>query len=138
MRPRPICLALTGVIYAEPKSDGVPIPRLPAGTKPNIVIILTDDVGWDDLGRNNPGYVHTPNVDAFIRGSTLFDNFYTSPQCAQTRASMLTGRAHPRTSTLLVNGGALWMYGKGQKEGESVCVCVSVYVCVWGGRYHWR
>jgi hypothetical protein len=41
----------------------------------------------------------------FIRGGTLFDNFYVTPQCAQTRAELLTGRSYARTGTMLVHGG---------------------------------
>lgn len=41
----------------------------------------------------------------FIKGATLFDNFYTTPQCAQTRAAVLTGRHHVRTGTMLVSSG---------------------------------
>jgi arylsulfatase A len=66
---------------------------------------LTDDQGWDDIGLHNPGYVNTPNLDRFIKGGTFFANFYVTPQCAQTRAALLTGRQYPRTSTLLVHAG---------------------------------
>jgi hypothetical protein len=41
----------------------------------------------------------------FIRGGTLFDNFYVTPQCAQTRAELLTGRSYARSGTMLVHGG---------------------------------
>lgn len=42
-----------------------------------------DDQGYDDVGLNNPRYVNTPNLDAFMRSGTRFDNFYVTPQCAQ-------------------------------------------------------
>lgn len=61
--------------------------------------------GWDDLGLNNPAYVHTPNLDRFMRKATRFDNFYVTPQCAQSRAALLTGRMPARTGTMLVHGG---------------------------------
>ncbi|WIA40657.1 hypothetical protein OEZ86_013993, partial [Tetradesmus obliquus] len=73
--------------------------------RPNFIVIVTDDQGWDDIGLHNPDYVKTPNIDRFIRGATLFDNFYTTPQCAQTRAAVLTGRHHVRTGTMLVSSG---------------------------------
>lgn len=85
----------------------MPIPALPAGHKPNFIVILTDDQGWDDIGLHNPKYVNTPNLDKFIRGGTLFSNFYVTPQCAQTRAALMTGRHYPRTGTMLVHAGAL-------------------------------
>jgi arylsulfatase A-like enzyme len=83
----------------------VPIPALPAGQKPNFIIILTDDQGWDDIGLHNPDYVNTPNLDKFIKGGTFFTNFYVTPQCAQTRAALLTGRQYPKTGTMLVHAG---------------------------------
>jgi arylsulfatase A-like enzyme len=43
----------------------------------------------------------------FIRNGMLFDNFYTAPLCAQTRAMVLTGRSYQRTGSMLVNGGVL-------------------------------
>jgi hypothetical protein len=49
--------------------------------------------------------VHTPNIDRFIKRSTLFSNFYVTPQCAQSRAQLLTGRNFVRTGTLSVSGG---------------------------------
>jgi arylsulfatase A len=68
---------------------------------------LTDDQGWDDIGLHNPKYVNTPHLDRFIRGGTFFSNFYVTPQCAQTRAALMTGRQYPRTGTMLVHAGAL-------------------------------
>lgn len=84
----------------------MPIPALPAGQKPNFIVILTDDQGWDDIGLHNPNYVNTPNLDRFIKGGTFFSNFYVTPQCAQTRAALMTGRQYPRTGTMLVHAGA--------------------------------
>ncbi|WIA17400.1 hypothetical protein OEZ85_014256 [Tetradesmus obliquus] len=85
--------------------SGVPIKPLPPGEKPNFIIILTDDQGYDDIGLHNPSYVKTPNLDRFMRRALRFDNFYVSPQCAQSRAALLTGRASPRVGTMLVHGG---------------------------------
>jgi arylsulfatase A-like enzyme len=68
-------------------------------------------VGWDDLGRNNP-HVDTPNIDRLIRRSTLFSNFYVTPQCAQSRAQLLTGRNFVRTGTLSVSGGTCLPSGR--------------------------
>jgi arylsulfatase A-like enzyme len=43
--------------------QGFPIRHLPAGVRPNFIVILADDLGWDDLGINNPKYARTPNLD---------------------------------------------------------------------------
>ncbi|WIA37700.1 hypothetical protein OEZ86_014587 [Tetradesmus obliquus] len=87
------------------QSLGVPLRPLQAGTRPNFIVILTDDLGWDDVGLHNPGYARTPNIDKFIRNGTLFDNFYVAPECAPTRAALLTGRHPLRTGTVKVNSG---------------------------------
>ncbi|KAF8059388.1 hypothetical protein HT031_005193 [Scenedesmus sp. PABB004] len=90
---------------SEPSPANVPIPPLPQGERPNILLIVTDDQGYDDVGLHNPAWVNTPHLDAFMRAGTRFDNFYTAPQCAQTRAELLTGRNHARTGVLLVHAG---------------------------------
>lgn len=96
---------------SEPQPKGVPIPPLAAGKWPNFIVILTDDQGWDDVGMlyprdGTPAHPNTPNLDSFIRNGVLFDNFYTTPMCAQSRAALLTGRSYPKTGTMLVSGGA--------------------------------
>lgn len=68
-------------------------------TRPNILLILTDDQGWGDLGINGNPVLETPNLDALGKSSIRFDRFYVSPLCAPTRASILTGRYHLRTGT---------------------------------------
>jgi arylsulfatase A-like enzyme len=72
---------------------------------PNILLILTDDQGWGDLGVHGNDVIQTPNLDALAAGGTRFNHFYVSPVCAPTRASLLTGRYHLRTNVTGVTGG---------------------------------
>jgi arylsulfatase A-like enzyme len=65
--------------------------------KPNIVLILTDDQGYADLGCHGNPYLKTPNIDRFAQESVEFSQFYVSPVCAPTRASLMTGRYSYRT-----------------------------------------
>ena len=65
--------------------------------KPNVIIIITDDQGYGDLGFTGNPHVKTPNLDAFAKESIRFNNFYVSPVCAPTRASLMTGRYSLRT-----------------------------------------
>jgi arylsulfatase A-like enzyme len=59
--------------------------------RPNVVLIVSDDQGWADIGINNPA-VHSPNLDALAAGgATLLQN-YVMPQCTPTRVALLTGR----------------------------------------------
>jgi arylsulfatase len=75
--------------------------------QPNIIIILTDDQGYGDLGITGNPHVKTPVIDAFARESARLNNFYVSPVCAPTRSSLLTGRYSLRTGIRdTYNGGA--------------------------------
>lgn len=58
--------------------------------RPNIVVILIDDMGWSDLGCYG-GEVPTPNIDALAAGGVRFTQFYNTARCSPTRASLLTG-----------------------------------------------
>ncbi|MFT4858687.1 MAG: arylsulfatase A-like enzyme [Algoriphagus sp.] len=64
--------------------------------KPNIVLILTDDQGWGDIGINGNFQVNTPNIDQLAMKGVQFSRFYVAPVCSPTRAEILTGRYHPR------------------------------------------
>jgi arylsulfatase len=59
-------------------------------TKPNILIILADDLGWSDLGCYG-GEIRTPNLDALAADGLRFTQFYNSARCCPSRASLLTG-----------------------------------------------
>ena len=63
-----------------------------AGKKPNIILILTDDQGYGDLGRNGNTVIKTPNLDKMYDESVHFEDFHVSPTCAPTRCSIMTGR----------------------------------------------
>jgi len=65
--------------------------------KPNILVIITDDQGWGDLGANGNTNLSTPHLDSLARDGASFDRFYVSPVCSPTRAEFLTGRYHPRS-----------------------------------------
>jgi arylsulfatase len=93
------------IIAALVCSEAHSPPPLQPNHKPNFIVIITDDQGWDDIGLNNPRYAKTPNLDKFIKGGMLFDNFYVTPQCAQTRASLLTGRSSARVGVMRTNSG---------------------------------
>ena len=76
--------------------------------KPNVIIIMTDDQGFGDLGINKNPNIITPNIDQFASESIQFDNFFVSPVCAPTRASLMTGRYSLRTGVRdTYNGGAI-------------------------------
>lgn len=65
--------------------------------RPNIVLILTDDQGWWDVGFHGNRDIDTPVMDRLASEGVSFSRFYASPVCAPTRASLMTGRYHLRT-----------------------------------------
>jgi arylsulfatase/arylsulfatase A len=71
-----------------------------AADRPNIVLVLTDDQGYGDLGANGNPIVRTPNLDAMAKRSAVLNNFYVSPVCTPTRASLMTGRYNYRTRAI--------------------------------------
>jgi len=87
------------------------------GRKPNILIVLMDDVGWGDFGCYGGGVMAgapTPNIDRLARDGLLLTSCYSEPSCTPSRASLMTGRL-PMRHGLLVPP----MYGMpGGLEGE--------------------
>jgi len=73
--------------------------------KPNVVLILTDDQGWGDVGANGNPSISTPTLDRLYSESAVMNQFYVCPLSAPTRASILTGRYHLRTGVSSVSGG---------------------------------
>ena len=63
--------------------------------RPNIILIMCDDLGWGDVGFNGNQIIQTPNLDAMADSGIKFNRFYAAaPVCSPTRGSVLTGR-HP-------------------------------------------
>jgi arylsulfatase A-like enzyme len=72
-----------------------------AQTKPNVVLIVVDDMGYSDLGCYG-SEIKTPNIDRLAVGGIRFTNFTNCAKCETTRATLMSGRYHPE-----VGGGAL-------------------------------
>jgi arylsulfatase A-like enzyme len=68
-----------------------------AAERPNILLVITDDQGYGDLGAHGNPLIHTPALDQLAGESVELTHFYVSPVCAPTRASLLTGRYNYRT-----------------------------------------
>lgn len=74
---------------------------------PNVILIITDDQGYGDLGINGNSLIKTPVIDRFAQQSLRFNDFHVSPVCAPTRSSLMTGRYSLRTGIRdTYNGGA--------------------------------
>lgn len=82
--------------------------------KPNIIIILADDLGWADLSCYGSTFYETPNLDKLAAGGIKFNQAYApSPVCSPTRASLLTGKNPVRT------GVTDWITGR-QENGKAM------------------
>ena len=69
----------------------------PETERPNIVFILADDLGWSDLSYQGSTFYRTPHIDALIRSGMWFGSAYANaPNCAPTRASLMSGQYAPR------------------------------------------
>ena len=69
---------------------------------PNIVLVLADDLGWSDLGVYGNAFHETPHIDRLAEDGTRFTRWHACPNCAPTRAAMLTGQYGPRTGIYTV------------------------------------
>ncbi len=96
-----IAFALTtlciGAAQAQKPNASGPSARIDADTpavtsagRPNIVVIMSDDMGYSDLGCYG-GEIETPNLDQLAQGGLRFTQFYNTARCCSTRAALLTG-----------------------------------------------
>jgi len=75
-----------------------------ASRPPNILLIVSDDQGWGDLGSSGNPKIDTPVLDRLAEEGARFERFYVTPLCAPTRAGLLTGRHALRTGVTDVTG----------------------------------
>lgn len=68
----------------------------PQATKPNIILILADDLGWADLGCYGNKFNETPNIDRLARQGLRFTQFYAGPVCSPTRTNLQSGQDQAR------------------------------------------
>ena len=105
-RQRPVCarcglvaVIAVGVIFPRSDASGADTSGTnDTNRRPNIVLILADDVGYSDVGCFG-GEIRTPNVDRLAAEGLRFTQFYTNSVCITARASLLTG-LYPRWSRL--------------------------------------
>ncbi len=91
---KPITLVLLGLLLLASNAQADP-PR-----RPNVVLIMTDDQGYGDLGFHGNPQIKTPRLDSLARESARFRTFYVGPVCSLTRASLMTGRYAYRTGVV--------------------------------------
>jgi arylsulfatase B len=67
-------------------------PAAAARRRPNIVILLADDLGWNDVGYHG-GEIRTPNIDRLAGDGVRLERFCAFPLCSPTRSALMTGRS---------------------------------------------
>lgn len=68
-----------------------------AADRPNLVLVMADDMGWGQTGYRGHPFLKTPNLDAMAANGIRFDRFYAgAPNCSPTRATVMTGRTNDR------------------------------------------
>jgi len=86
-------LAVVGAIAIAMSVPIVPKAHAESAPKPNILMVLVDDLGFGDLSCYGATDLQSPNIDKLVASGIRFDNFYANcPVCSPTRASLLTGR----------------------------------------------
>src|SRR3954471_14843393 len=90
------CVSWAPAAFAQP----------PAAPRPNVLLIVTDDVGYGDIGSYGAPDVKTPNIDSLARDGVRLTDFYAAPQCTPTRAALISGRYQQRFRLEAALGGA--------------------------------
>ena len=68
------------------------LPAIADEVRPNIIVIVADDLGWADVGFHGNTQIDTPSLDRLASEGVVLDRFYTTPICSPTRAALMTGR----------------------------------------------
>lgn len=98
MKSRYSLLAIILLVSAT-KLFGKHSTQAQTAQKPNVIVIITDDQGYGDLGYHGNEIIQTPAIDQFFRESVRATNFHVSPTCSPTRGALMTGRYTNRVGT---------------------------------------
>jgi len=103
-------LTLAALATAAGAADAAPA----SGGKPNVIVFLSDDVGWAEYGFQGAKDIPTPNIDSIAKNGTRFtDGYVAATYCSPCRAGLMTGRYPTRFGHEFNEGG-----GKGKGKGK--------------------
>lgn len=101
--------AVPGAAVSPPAAEQRVPPKVSTHSRPNVIIIITDDQAYGDLGCMGNPQLRTPNIDRLFNQGVPFSNHYGCPLCAPARASLLTGRYNYRTGVVDTSTGLAMM-----------------------------
>src|SRR5262245_50143314 len=84
------CAAGSAVLLGAERPAGQTAAQATPSRRPNIVLIVADDLGYSDMGSFG-GDIHTPTLDALAKTGVRFTNFYTAQTCSPTRSMLFSG-----------------------------------------------
>jgi hypothetical protein len=85
-------LSLRFLFFCALTSFAIPVAVMAGNQRPNVIVIMSDDQGGGDYGFQGNPLIETPSLDTMFKNGGCLTNFYVSPVCAPTRASLMTGR----------------------------------------------
>ncbi|MHC5184022.1 MAG: sulfatase-like hydrolase/transferase [Planctomycetota bacterium] len=101
-------LKYCGMVSLGISSSVIPGSQAAKKKKPNVILFMTDDQGWGDVGFNGNKEILTPNMDGLVkRGARLHHFFSGCPVCSPTRGTVMTGRHYFRYGIWSANTGRL-------------------------------
>ncbi len=117
-------LAGATVIGASASITGTKALAQPAGGKPNILMIMADDIGWFNVSAYNLGMMgyRTPNIDRIAKEGALFTDWYGEQSCTAGRAAFITGQSPIRTGLTKVGlpGASIGLHAEDMTVAEAL------------------
>ncbi|MEQ8790696.1 MAG: sulfatase-like hydrolase/transferase [Pirellulaceae bacterium] len=101
---------LTGLLFASLVSQLLCTAVLPAAEKPNVLVVVADDLGWADVGFHG-SKLPTPNLDKLAGEGVVLDQHYVAPVCTPTRAALLSGRYWSRFGNTAPSNTRVYPFG---------------------------